>query len=415
MFSGFYLPLLLILVALIVRGVAFEYRGKRADDAWRARWDLAIIVGSLLPALLWGVAFANIVRGVPIDADNEYAGGLVDLLNPYALLGGVTTLRLFVLHGAVFVALKTDGRSDRARELAAPGGSAAALALWGSWPGPSDDRHGASRSLGGPRLARGRPARRSAGPRGLGVRRHRRRDRRSPWSGCSPRSSPRDADHARAGTPDGHQRGGQGVHAEDHDLWSRASSPRSCCSTRAGPTGCSASGSRCTTSPRPTPAAPGEAARPGGPPAPARARPRAAVGSSGAGSSAACWPWRRPARSRLVVAAVTATPSSGGGARGRSPGSGLLRTGGVRRSAERGGPCGGRGLRGAAAAASWTRRRRSDAVARPPGRPGHPRRGAGVEPYVTRYLPSLVPAGVLPLVALAAIAWLDPLSASWSP
>lgn len=110
LFSGFYLPLLLILLALIVRGVAFEYRGKVDDVRWRARWDLAIIVGSVVPALLWGVAFANIVRGVPIDADGEYTGGLVDLLNPYALLGGVVTLTLFLVHGAVFLALKTTGR-----------------------------------------------------------------------------------------------------------------------------------------------------------------------------------------------------------------------------------------------------------------------------------------------------------------
>src|SRR5215475_4264402 len=69
LFSGFYLALLLILVALILRGVAFEYRGKRNDPAWRARWDLAIVIGSLVPAFLWGVAFGNIVRGVPINRD----------------------------------------------------------------------------------------------------------------------------------------------------------------------------------------------------------------------------------------------------------------------------------------------------------------------------------------------------------
>ncbi|GGU94859.1 cytochrome c oxidase assembly protein [Actinomadura cremea] len=109
LFSGFYLPLLMILLALIVRGVAFEYRGKREDALWRARWDRAIFWGSVLPAFLWGVAFANIVRGVPLDADHEFAGTLLDLLNPYALLGGLTTLTLFVLHGAVFVALKTTG------------------------------------------------------------------------------------------------------------------------------------------------------------------------------------------------------------------------------------------------------------------------------------------------------------------
>jgi cytochrome d ubiquinol oxidase subunit II len=109
LFSGFYLPLLIILVALILRGVAFEYRGKRDDDAWRRRWDYCIIGGSLVPALLWGVAFGNIVRGVKIDAHHEYVGGFFDLLNPYALLGGLTTLTLFLLHGAVFLALKTDG------------------------------------------------------------------------------------------------------------------------------------------------------------------------------------------------------------------------------------------------------------------------------------------------------------------
>ena len=120
LFSGFYLPLLLILVALILRGVAFEYRGKRDDDTWRRRWDLCIIGGSLVPAVLWGVAFGNIVRGVRLDADHEYVGGFFDLLNPYALLGGLTTLVLFSLHGAVFLALKTGGEMrERAARLAA--------------------------------------------------------------------------------------------------------------------------------------------------------------------------------------------------------------------------------------------------------------------------------------------------------
>ena len=120
LFSGFYLPLLLILVALILRGVAFEYRGKRDDDAWRRRWDYCIIGGSLVPALLWGVAFGNIVRGVPLDANHEYVGGFFNLLNPYALLGGLTTLTLFTLHGAVFLALKTGGEMrERAGRLAA--------------------------------------------------------------------------------------------------------------------------------------------------------------------------------------------------------------------------------------------------------------------------------------------------------
>ena len=109
LFSGFYLPLFLILVGLIIRGVAFEFRGKRADAAWRLRWDAAIFLGSLLPAILWGVAFANIVAGVPIDAKHEFTGDLFTLLNPYGLLGGLTTLGLFVTHGAVFLALKTTG------------------------------------------------------------------------------------------------------------------------------------------------------------------------------------------------------------------------------------------------------------------------------------------------------------------
>jgi cytochrome d ubiquinol oxidase subunit II len=109
LFSGFYLPLLLILLALIIRGVAFEYRGKRPDHLWHKRWDMAIVIGSLVPAILWGIAFANIVRGVKIDRHFEYVGNFWDLLNPYALLGGLTTLALFVLHGAIFLALKTKG------------------------------------------------------------------------------------------------------------------------------------------------------------------------------------------------------------------------------------------------------------------------------------------------------------------
>ncbi|MCG5438043.1 cytochrome d ubiquinol oxidase subunit II [Micromonospora foliorum] len=128
LFSGFYLPLLLILLALIIRGVAFEYRHKRPEASWKRRWDTAIVVGSLLPAILWGVAFANILRGVPLDADHEYVGGLLDLLNPYALLGGATTLALFLTHGAVFLALKTTGDiRERAGALAVRLGVGAAV------------------------------------------------------------------------------------------------------------------------------------------------------------------------------------------------------------------------------------------------------------------------------------------------
>ncbi|MEV4471947.1 cytochrome d ubiquinol oxidase subunit II [Nonomuraea sp. NPDC049504] len=106
LFSGFYLPLFLILLALIVRGVALEYRNK--SDSTRG-WDRAFFWGSLGPAFLWGVAFANIVRGVPLDADHEFTGNLLTLLNPFALLGGAVTLALFTLHGAIFLALRTSG------------------------------------------------------------------------------------------------------------------------------------------------------------------------------------------------------------------------------------------------------------------------------------------------------------------
>ncbi|GGQ72340.1 cytochrome d ubiquinol oxidase subunit II [Streptomyces pilosus] len=119
LFSGFYLPLLLILVCLIIRGVAFEYRAKRPEENWQRNWETAIFWTSLLPAFLWGVAFGNIVRGVKIDADFEYVGGLGDLFNPYAVLGGLVTLTLFTFHGAVFTALKTVGEiRERARALA---------------------------------------------------------------------------------------------------------------------------------------------------------------------------------------------------------------------------------------------------------------------------------------------------------
>ncbi|NYF17676.1 cytochrome d ubiquinol oxidase subunit II [Microbacterium sp. AK009] len=123
LFSGFYLPLLLILLALIVRGVSFEYRHQRDDLRWKRRFDLMIVVGSAVPAFLWGVAVANIVRGVPIDQDFEFTGTLLDLLNPYALLGGATTLLLFFTHGVTFVALKTDGPvHSGARRLAVRAG-----------------------------------------------------------------------------------------------------------------------------------------------------------------------------------------------------------------------------------------------------------------------------------------------------
>ncbi|MGA3354043.1 MAG: cytochrome d ubiquinol oxidase subunit II [Acidimicrobiales bacterium] len=136
LFSGFYLPLFLILAALIFRGVAFEFRSKRALPNWRLAWDHAIFWGSLLPALLWGVAFANILRGVPIGPNFTYLGSFFNLLNPYSLLGGVTTLLLFSLHGAVFASLKTTedlrARASRLAKLLAPAATAAIVAFL-SW------------------------------------------------------------------------------------------------------------------------------------------------------------------------------------------------------------------------------------------------------------------------------------------
>lgn len=109
LFSGFYLALFLILVALIIRGVAFEFRSKDRSPGWRTLWDACIFVGSLLPALLWGVAFGNILRGVPIDQNMNYVGTFGDLLNPFSLLTGVVTLLLFIVHGATYLELKSDG------------------------------------------------------------------------------------------------------------------------------------------------------------------------------------------------------------------------------------------------------------------------------------------------------------------
>ena len=116
-FSTLYLPLLAILLGMIVRVVAIEWRGKIDDPRWRAWADLGIAVGSWLPALLWGVAFAILVRGLPIDADQHAHPGIGDILNPYTLLGGLATTVLFLFYGAVFTMLKTAGaiREDAQR------------------------------------------------------------------------------------------------------------------------------------------------------------------------------------------------------------------------------------------------------------------------------------------------------------
>lgn len=109
LFSGFYLALLLLLLALILRGVAIEFRSKDPDSRWRKLWDWSIFAGSAVSALLLGVAFGNLATGVPIDAKMQYAGSFFTLLNPYALLAGLATLFTFALHGAIFLCLKTSG------------------------------------------------------------------------------------------------------------------------------------------------------------------------------------------------------------------------------------------------------------------------------------------------------------------
>ena len=125
MFSGFYVALFLLLLALIVRGVAFEFRSKNPNPLWRAIWDWGIFSGSLLSALLLGVAFANLAKGIPVDATKTYTGSFWTLLNPYGLIGGLVTIAGFLLIGAIFLSLKT---SD---ELAERTGAATRV-LW--WP-----------------------------------------------------------------------------------------------------------------------------------------------------------------------------------------------------------------------------------------------------------------------------------------
>lgn len=109
MFSSLYSALMLILFALIIRGVSLEFRGKVDDPRWRKLWDTCMCVGSLVPAILFGVAFANIFQGIPIDGDGVYHGTLFTLLNPYGLLGGVFFLLIFLVHGSLWLAVKSEG------------------------------------------------------------------------------------------------------------------------------------------------------------------------------------------------------------------------------------------------------------------------------------------------------------------
>ena len=136
MFSGFYLAFLLLLVALIARGVSFEFYGKRDSTRWRRAWDAATTWGSLLAPLLIGIALGNLLHGVPIGTDQEYAGTFTDLLNGYSLFTGVTVVLLCLLQGASFLTLKTAGeireRSVRVGRRIAPVAAVAVLgfAVW---------------------------------------------------------------------------------------------------------------------------------------------------------------------------------------------------------------------------------------------------------------------------------------------
>jgi cytochrome d ubiquinol oxidase subunit II len=119
LFSGFYLALILMLVALIVRGTGFEFRSKVDSQAWRTTWNWLIFAGSLLPALLWGVAVGNLMRGIALDESMTYYGGLLPLLNPFSLLCGLVFVCLFAIHGANYLSLKTAGEvAKRAKKVA---------------------------------------------------------------------------------------------------------------------------------------------------------------------------------------------------------------------------------------------------------------------------------------------------------
>jgi len=109
MFSSLYSALMLILFALILRGVSFEFRGKVDSSKWKTMWDACTFLGSIAPALLFGVAFANIFQGIPFDNEGVYHGNLFTLLNPYGLLGGILFLLLFLEHGALWLSIKTEG------------------------------------------------------------------------------------------------------------------------------------------------------------------------------------------------------------------------------------------------------------------------------------------------------------------
>ncbi|MDK8181418.1 cytochrome d ubiquinol oxidase subunit II [Paenibacillus sp. UMB4589-SE434] len=119
LFSGFYTPLVVVLLALIGRGVAFEFRGKGETETWKKTWDIVILFGSMLPPFLFGVVFANLLQGLPIDKNMEMNAGLFDVVNAYTVVGGVTVTVLCLVHGLLFATLRTIGTlQERARKQA---------------------------------------------------------------------------------------------------------------------------------------------------------------------------------------------------------------------------------------------------------------------------------------------------------
>ncbi|NMP23090.1 cytochrome d ubiquinol oxidase subunit II [Sulfobacillus harzensis] len=128
LFSGFYLGLALLLAALILRGVALEFRSKDARPEWRTRWDAMIVVGSIIPPIVWGLAMGNLLHGVPINQHMDYVGNFLTLLNPYAIVGALATLLLFLLHGALYLDLKApEELAERAHKVAYQAGRWATL------------------------------------------------------------------------------------------------------------------------------------------------------------------------------------------------------------------------------------------------------------------------------------------------
>jgi cytochrome d ubiquinol oxidase subunit II len=124
LFSGFYVAFMLVLLVMILRTVAIEFRSKRTDAGWRRSWDAVFSLSSLGLALLLGVAFGNIIRGVNLNEQGDIHESLIDLLNPYALLVGVTAISMFAVHGSLFLTMKTEGELHQRVRRFLPGAMA---------------------------------------------------------------------------------------------------------------------------------------------------------------------------------------------------------------------------------------------------------------------------------------------------